>query len=94
MINKKGLASKIASQTCITKKEAIQVVDLIFEEILEELESGEEVSIVGFGKFYIYHHKPRPVRNPRTQEEMILSPYRSVKFRVSDKVKKRFKEIK
>ena len=76
------------------KKEAIQVVDLIFEEILEELESGEEVSIVGFGKFYIYHHKPRPVRNPRTQEEMILSPYRSVKFRVSDKVKKRFKEIK
>jgi nucleoid DNA-binding protein len=93
MINKKGLAGKIAGKTCITKKEAIQVVDLLFEEIVEELESGGEVSIVGFGKFYLYQHSPRPVRNPKTQEEMILKPYKSVKFKVSDKLKKNFKGV-
>lgn len=93
MINKKGLAAKIAQKTCITKREAIQVVDLLFEEIVEELEGNGEVSIVGFGKFYLYQHSPRPVRNPKTQEEMLLKPYKSVKFRVSDKLKKHFKGV-
>lgn len=94
MINKKGLASKLAQKTCVTKKEAEQIVDLLFEEIVEELEQGGEVSIVGFGKFFLYHHSPRPVRNPKTQEEMMLEPYRSVKFKVSDKLKKHFKGVK
>ena len=67
--------------------------ELLFEEIVEELESGGEVSIVGFGKFYLYQHSPRPVRNPKTQEEMILKPYKSVKFKVSDKLKKHFKGV-
>ncbi len=93
MINKKGLAGKIAQKTCITKKEAVQVVDILFDEIIEELESGGEVSLVGCGKFYLYQHSPRPVRNPKTQEEMVLKPYKSVKFRVSDKLKKRFKGV-
>jgi nucleoid DNA-binding protein len=93
MINKKGLAAKIAQKTCITKKEAVQVVDLLFEEIVEELEDNGEVSIVGFGKFYLYQHSPRPVRNPKTQEEMLLKPYKSIKFRVSDKLKKHFKGV-
>tara|TARA_Y100000114_G_C11760074_1_gene329038 strand:- start:2827 stop:3132 length:306 start_codon:yes stop_codon:yes gene_type:complete len=93
MINKKGLAAKIAQKTCVTKKEASQIVDLLFEEIVAELEGGGEVSIVGFGKFFLYHHSPRPVRNPKTQEEMILRPYKSVKFRVSDKLKKHFKGV-
>ena len=94
MINKKGLASKLAQKTCVTKKEATQIVDLLFEEIVEELENGGEVSIVGFGKFFLYHHNPRPVRNPKTQEEMILKPYKSVKFKVSDKLKKHFKGVR
>ena len=29
----------------------------------------------------------------KTQEEMLLKPYKSVKFKVSDKIKKHFKNI-
>jgi len=92
MANKKDLAKKISKKTLLSSKESLQVVEALFESILEELELGEDVSIVGFGKFYLYQHSPRPVRNPKTQEEMILKPYKSLKFKCSDKIKRYLKE--
>ena len=94
MINKKDLAIKVAARTLLSQKEAVQVIDVLTSSILESLEEDGEVSIVGFGKYYLYTHSSRPVRNPKTQEEMVLSPYKSVKFKVSDKVKKYFKDLK
>jgi nucleoid DNA-binding protein len=93
MVNKRELAKLISKKSLLSQKESLQVVEALFESILESLEESGEVSIVGFGKFYLYEHAPRPVRNPKTQEEMLLKPYRSVKFKVSDKVKKHFKDI-
>ena len=91
MANKKDLAKKISKKTLLSIKESTQIVETIFDSILEELERDEEVSIVGFGKFYLYQHKPRPVRNPKTQEEMTLKPYKSLKFKCSDKIKRYLK---
>ncbi len=93
MTNKRDLAKKLARSTLLTQKESVQVVDKLFDLILDELKDGEEVSIVGFGKFYLYEHAPRPVRNPKTQEEMILKPYKSLKFKASNITKKMFKEL-
>lgn len=91
MVNKKELAKKLSKRTLLTQKESGQVVEDLFEIILESLVDGEDVSIVGFGKFYLYEHSPRPVRNPKTQEEMILKPYKSMKFKSSNVVKKLLK---
>jgi nucleoid DNA-binding protein len=94
MVNKKDLAKKVAAKTLLSQKEALQVMDELINAIIESLEEDGEVSIVGFGKYYLYTHAPRPVRNPKTQEEMVLKPYKSVKFKVSDKIKKHFKNLK
>tara|TARA_Y100000034_G_C6840051_1_gene379949 strand:- start:551 stop:835 length:285 start_codon:yes stop_codon:yes gene_type:complete len=93
MVNKKDLAKKVAEKTLLSQKEALQVIDSLFDAVIESLEEDGEVSIVGFGKYYLYTHASRPVRNPKTQEEMTLKPYKSVKFKVSDKIKKHFKKI-
>jgi nucleoid DNA-binding protein len=93
MVNKKDLAKKVAARTLLSQKEALQVIDSLFDAVVESLEEDGEVSIVGFGKYYLYTHASRPVRNPKTQEEMTLKPYKSVKFKVSDKIKKHFKKI-
>jgi len=93
MVNKKELAKKVASKTLLSQKEALQAIDALIDSIIESLEEEGEVSLVGFGKYYLYTHSPRPVRNPKTQEEMILKSYKSVKFKVSDKIKKHFKNI-
>ncbi|HIK67409.1 MAG TPA: HU family DNA-binding protein [Flavobacteriales bacterium] len=92
MINKRELAKNISDKTLLSQKEALQVIDEMVRSIINGLEEDGEVSIVGFGKFFLYEHAARPVRNPKTQEEMMLKPYKSVKFKVSDKVKKHFKE--
>jgi DNA-binding protein HU-beta len=94
MMNKKKLAKRIASKTLLTQKESYQVLEATIESIIEGLEEDGEVSIVGFGKYYLYTHAPRPVRNPKTQEKMVLDAYQSVKFKVSDKIKKYFKSRK
>jgi nucleoid DNA-binding protein len=94
MVNKKDLAKKVAAKTLLSQKEALQVIDELIDTIIESLEEDGEVSIVGFGKYYLYTHAARPVRNPKTQEEMVLKPYKSVKFKVSDKIKKHFKNLK
>ena len=92
-MNKKDLARKISSKTLLSQKELLQVLDAIIDSVIEALEEGDEVSLVGFGKFYLYQHAPRPVRNPKTQEEMKLKNFKSLKFKSSDKIKKYFKEL-
>ncbi len=92
MINKRELAKNISDKTLLSQKEALQVIDELIDSVIKGLEEDGEVSLVGFGKFFLYEHAARPVRNPKTQEEMMLKPYKSVKFKVSDKVKKHFKD--
>lgn len=91
-MNKKALAKKLAQRTLLTQKEAVQVVEETLDIIVEELCQGEEVSLVGFGKFYLYEHKPRPVRNPKTQEKMQLKSYKSLRFKSSNVLKKLLKD--
>jgi len=91
MTNKAMLARKLASKTLLSIKESSQIIDSLFESIAEELSEGNEISIVNFGKFTLYKQKPRPVRNPRTHEEMILDEFFSVKFKPSIYIKNKVK---
>lgn len=93
MINKKELARRLAKRTFLNQKESDMVVEELFDLILDELKAGEEISLVGFGKFYLYEHAPRPVRNPKTQEEMTLKSYKSLRFKASNVVKKLLKNM-
>ena len=93
MKNKKELAKKLAEKTLMTQKESLEIIDSLITIIIDELKSGEEVSLVGFGKFYLYEHTTRPVRNPKTQEEMMLRSYNSLRFKQSNIVKKLLKDL-
>jgi nucleoid DNA-binding protein len=92
MANKRDIAKRISSKTLHSQKDTLEIVERTFDEIVELLLSGEDISIVGFGKFYLYEHSARPVRNPKTQEEMILKPYKALRFKPSNVIKKTLKE--
>lgn len=92
MANKRDIAKRISNKTLYSQKEVLDIVERTFNEIVETLLSGEDVSVVGFGKFYLYEHSARPVRNPKTQEEMILKPYKALRFKSSNVIKKTLKE--
>ena len=86
MLNKKKLIDSLCKNTLFNKEESSQAVEQVFSIIKNSLIKEEEVYIVGFGKFSLEMQKERPVRNPRTMEDMVLKPYNKIKFKPSKKI--------
>ncbi|MDH5526605.1 MAG: integration host factor subunit alpha [Nitrospirota bacterium] len=82
-MRKADIASLIHDRHGIPKREAVNVVELILEEIKESLAQGDEVKIAGFGNFTVRSKRERKGRNPKTGEEIGITPRRVVTFRAS-----------
>lgn len=65
-----------------TKKEAERLVNGFFSTLEGVLEKGEELSIIGFGKFEVVSKPARIGRNPKTGEELKIAAKKAVKFKV------------
>ena len=88
-VTKADLANTLFEQLGLNKREAKEFVELFFEKIRESLESGESVKLSGFGGFSVRDKKSRPGRNPKTGEEVPVTPRRVVTYKASQKVKDR-----
>jgi nucleoid DNA-binding protein len=64
-----------------TKKEALKIVNKVFEEIKNGLKRGDKVVITGFGSFNVYETKIKRGRNPKTGENLIIGPKRKIRFK-------------
>ncbi|MGQ9609333.1 MAG: HU family DNA-binding protein [bacterium] len=62
---KADLISKVA-EVGITKKQAGEVIDALFDAIKKALANGDKVSLIGFGTFNVKERAAREGRNPRT----------------------------
>ena len=87
-LTKKELAQNLSDQTELSLADAKKFVDLFFDTIKEQLNSGKTVKLSGFGTFDIVQTKERVGRNPKTMEEFPIPSKRKVKLTVSPKVKK------
>ena len=87
-LTKKELAQNLSDQTELSLADAKKFVDLFFDTIKEQLNSGKTVKLSGFGTFDIVQTKERVGRNPKTMEEFPIPSKRKVKFTVSPKLKK------
>jgi|TARA_Y100000294_G_scaffold176359_1_gene198574 integration host factor subunit alpha len=88
-VTKADLANTLFEQLGLNKREAKEFIELFFEKIRESLESGESVKLSGFGGFSVRDKKSRPGRNPKTGEEVPVTPRRVVTYKASQKVKDR-----
>jgi integration host factor subunit alpha len=70
-----------------SKKEAAEIVEMVFDTIKETLEHGEKIKISGFGNFIVRDKKSRVGRNPQTGEEIEISARRVLTFRPSQVLK-------
>ena len=76
-----------------SKKEAAEVVEMVFDTIKETLERGEKIKISGFGNFIVRDKKSRVGRNPQTGEEIEISARRVLTFRPSQVLKNALNEV-
>jgi integration host factor subunit alpha len=83
MITKDTLVQELSYRMGYPKTRAKEIIDSAVEIMKSSLESGEDVLISGFGKFYLRDKNARKGRNPRTGEDIILPARRIVKFSAS-----------
>lgn len=82
-----GLVDAVQAKLGGTKKTIEDIADTLFEIIMLTLAKGEEVSIAGFGSFFV---KPRSARrgvNPRTGEKIEIAATVTPKFRAGKALK-------
>lgn len=88
-LTKAEIAETLYDELGLNKREAKEFVEIFFNEISDTLVSGLDVKISGFGNFILRDKKERPGRNPKTGEDVIISPRRVVTFRAGQKLKSR-----
>jgi DNA-binding protein HU-beta len=92
-MNKNDLIREIAKNSFLNQAESRLIVNKIIETIANSLKEGKDVNISGLGKFYLYKHSSRPVRNPKTNQPMVLPEFKSIKFKPNSRINNLIKEI-
>ena len=88
-LTKAKMAEQLFDELGLNKREAKEIVELFFDEILDSLENNVQVKLSGFGNFDLREKGERPGRNPKTGEEIPISARRVVTFRPGQKLKSR-----
>ncbi len=87
VLNKKMIADTIAEKHDITKKEAGEIVDLVFATMAEAMRDGAKVDITGFGKFEVKTRAARVGINPQTKETIEIPETKVPGFKASKGLK-------
>ncbi len=88
-LTKADMAESLFSELGLNKREARELVDSYFHQLVACLAVGEPVKLSGFGNFDLREKNERPGRNPKTGEKVPIAARRVVKFRPGKKLKDR-----
>ncbi len=80
-MNKTDLINAVAESAGITKAQAGNAVDAVFNNIESALKGGDKAAFVGFGTFSTAHKPAREGRNPSTGKTISIAAKTSVKFK-------------
>jgi DNA-binding protein HU-beta len=86
-MNKAELIDAVAASANLTKTDAGDAVDAVFDSISKSLSGGQPVSLVGFGTFSVSDRAARTGRNPRTGETINIAATRVPKFKAGKGLK-------
>lgn len=84
-LSKSQIAATIADKAGITKKQAVQSIELLVE--LAYKNAKNSFTIPGLGKLVLVNRKARMGRNPATGAAIKIPAKRVVKFRVAKAAK-------
>jgi nucleoid DNA-binding protein len=65
-VTKENLVEVLAKKVCCSKKEAVDCLNVLLDEIKSALKKGQDVVLTGFGTFTVSKRKARTGRNPQT----------------------------
>ena len=80
-MNKNELTTVVADKTGLSKTQAGEAVDAVFDAITTALKGNDEVRLVGFGTFAVSKRKASKGRNPATGAEIDIPASNQPKFK-------------
>lgn len=83
------LINSLAIKADIPKKQAEQIVNLIFSAMADALARGDRIEIRGFGSFVSKHYPAYEGRNPRTGDVVEVAEKNLPFFKVGKELRKR-----
>ena len=86
-LTKADIVERVYKEAGFSKKEAADLVDMVFTVIKDTLARGEKVKISGFGNFSIRDKQTRTGRNPQTGDAMEICARRVLTFKPSQVLK-------
>ncbi len=88
-LTRADLAEALVEKVGLPRNESQELVELVLREISNALVNGESVKLSSFGSFGIREKGERIGRNPKTGEEVPITPRRVLVFRPSNIMKER-----
>jgi len=86
-MNKAELINHVAASADLSKTAATTAVEAVLSGVTGALQSGDSVSLVGFGTFSVAERAARTARNPRTGEAIEVGPSKAPKFKAGKGLK-------
>ncbi len=88
-LTRADLAEAVVRKVGLPRNESQDLVELVLKEISSSLAGGDHVKLSSFGSFGIRQKSERIGRNPKTGEEVPITPRRVLVFRPSNIMKDR-----
>src|SRR5713226_3036649 len=91
-VTRAQLSEAVYQEVGLSRNESAELVETVLNEIADSLTRGEMVKISSFGSFSVRQKGKRIGRNPKTGEEVPISPRRVLVFRASHVLKDQINE--
>lgn len=88
-ITRADLAEAVYRKVGLSRTESSQLVEMVLDEICSAIVRGETVKLSSFATFQVRSKNERIGRNPKTGEEVPISPRRVMTFKASNVLKQR-----
>ncbi len=91
-VTRADLADAIYEQVGLSRNESADLVESIIEEMSDALVKGDHVKISSFGSLSVRQKGERVGRNPKTGEEVPITPRKVLVFRASHVLKNKIND--
>jgi len=87
-VTRTDLSEAVYQKLGLSRVESAELVEMLLDTISDRIVEGESVKLSSFGSFLVRSKSERIGRNPKTGEEVPITPRRVMVFKPSNILKK------
>ena len=88
-LGKREIITRLTSAIGFSSKNVQKITEDIIEIIISNLVYNKKINLKNLGTFNVVFKNEREGRNPKTKEKFIITSRNTIKFKVSDTLKKK-----